>query len=201
MTTALKPLTSIHQATALGVPWIATTLARAFHDDPVFRWIYPNERRRTESLPGAFSVYAEVLQRHHETYVVDDFAGVALWVPPGEPAIADDEAEEFAQRIGEMAGREADRLFEVMELIDEHHPHTPSWFLHLLGVEPERQGRGHGGTLLSEMLERLDREGAAASLDATSPDSKRLYERYGFEATGEYGPAGGPSLWSMWRES
>lgn len=50
------------------------------------------------------------------------------------------------------------------------------------------------------MLERLDREGAAASLDATSPDSKRLYERYGFEATGEYGP-GGPSLWSMWRES
>lgn len=28
----------------------------------------------------------------------------------------------------------------------------------------------------------------------------RLYERHGFEVTGEYGPAGGPSLWSMWRE-
>lgn len=131
-------------------------------------WAYPGDHRRAEALPGVFSVYAGALRRHEETYVAQGFGGVALWVPPGKPAIADDEAGEFARRIAEAAGPEADRLFEVMELIEAHHPQSPSWFLHLLGVEPERQGRGYGGTLLTKMLERLDRDGAAASLDATS---------------------------------
>jgi hypothetical protein len=50
------------------------------------------------------------------------------------------------------------------------------------------------------MLERCDREGVSAYLDAPSPDNKRLYERHGFRAGAEYAPEGGPPFWPMWRE-
>jgi hypothetical protein len=54
--------------------------------------------------------------------------------------------------------------------------------------------------MLDHMLQRCDREGVRAYLDATSPRNKRLYERHGFRATGEFAPDGGPRLWPMWRE-
>jgi GNAT superfamily N-acetyltransferase len=69
-----------------------------------------------------------------------------------------------------------------------------------MGVEPASQGRGIGSALVADVLARCDREGSRAYLDATSPDNKRLYERHGFQAVGEYAPEDGPPLWPMWRE-
>jgi len=74
------------------------------------------------------------------------------------------------------------------------------YLLQFIGVEPAGQGRGIGSALLAHTLERCDREGARAYLDATSPDNKRLYERHGFQAGEPYALAGGPPLWPMARE-
>jgi GNAT superfamily N-acetyltransferase len=69
-----------------------------------------------------------------------------------------------------------------------------------MGVpDQERQGRGLGSELLAPVLRRCDREGVPAYLEASSVQSKRLYERHGFEARGVLAPAGGPTLWPMWR--
>ena len=128
-------------------------------------------------------------------------AGAALWAPPGQPPVPDEDAEEFGRRLEEMTPAEdAERLFALNKLIDEHHPRGSYYFLQFTGVEPARQGHGIGSALLAPMLERCDREGAPAYLDATSPDNKRLYERHGFRAGDEYAPEGGPPLWPMWRE-
>ncbi len=83
----------------------------------------------------------------------------------------------------------------------EHHPHhADHWYLMAIGVQPEAQGRGLGGVLLAHTLNQLDERGEAAYLEATSPRSRRLYERFGFEVAGEFAPDGGPPLWPMWRE-
>ena len=74
------------------------------------------------------------------------------------------------------------------------------YFLNLLAVLPERQGQGLGSALLAHTLDRCDREGVPAYLDATSEDNRRLYERHGFEAGAPYAPAGGPPLYPMWRD-
>lgn len=39
-----------------------------------------------------------------------------------------------------------------------------------------------------------------AYLEATSPLNRRLYERHGFEVTGEIQLPNGPAMWPMWRE-
>ncbi len=192
--------TQICKPSAADVPRIGTTLARAFFDDPVFRWTFPDDRRRRELLPPFFSLFAETLQRHDEIYVAGEAAGAALWVPPGQAPMPEEEAEEFGRRLEEMAGVDAERAFTISKLIDEHHPPGAYYFLQFMGVEPRSQGHGIGSALLARMLERCDREGARAYLDATSPHNKRLYERHGFRASSRYAPAGGPPLWSMWRE-
>ncbi len=200
ITTHTADATQIGKATAGDVPGIASTLARAFFEDPVFRWAYPNDDRRREVLPGIFTPFAEAFQRHDETYVADHIGGTALWAPPGQAPVDDEHADEFNQRLERAAGADGERMFKVAELIDEHHPHGSYYYLQLLAVEPDSQGRGIGSALLEHMLERCDREGARAYLDATSPRNKRLYERHGFRATGQFAPDGGPPLWAMWRE-
>jgi len=192
--------TDIRKASAGDVSRVATTLARAFYDDPVFRWMYRDDARRREQLPRFFSLFAEVLQRHDETYVAADGSGTALWVPPGQPPVPDEQAAHLDRRLDELSGPDAGRVAEMMTLVDQHHPHGSYSFLFFLGVEPASQGQGTGSALLAQTLERCDRDGTLAYLDATSPRSKRLYERHGFRAGDPYAPEGGPPLWPMWRE-
>jgi GNAT superfamily N-acetyltransferase len=66
---------------------------------------------------------------------------------------------------------------------------------------PGRQSQGLGGALLASALERCDREGVAAYLEASSARSRGLYERLGFAFTGRtVDLPEGPQLWPMWRE-
>jgi ribosomal protein S18 acetylase RimI-like enzyme len=192
--------TRIQKATGADLPRIATTLARAFFDDPVFRWTCPDEQRRRRLLPAFFALIAETLQRHDEIHLSADATGAALWAPPGQPPVSDEQADALGRRLEQIAGVDAERIFAISKLIDEHHPPGSYYFLQFIGVEPTGQGRGTGSALLAQMLERCDQEGARAYLDATSEHNKRLYERHGFLAGAPYAPDGGPLLWPMWRE-
>src|SRR5262249_12337456 len=100
----------------------------------------------------------------------------------------------------EIAGSDSERLVEVARLIDEHHPPGTYYYLQFLGVVPERQGQGVGSAMLSHVLERSDREGVPAFLDATSSRNRAFYERHGFATTNELTIAGGPMLWQMHRQ-
>lgn len=191
---------TISRAEATDVSTINGVLAQAFQDDPVFRWIVPDDRARQGALPGVFGAFTEVYVDHGETYVADGEAGAALWVPPGVEPFTEEQGESFGQRMVELLGPEAERGFELNQLLEEHHPQDPCWYLQFVGVSPEHQGRGLGSRLLSTVLGRADADGSAAYLEATRPDNRRLYERHGFDTVGELRPTQGPPLWPMWRE-
>ncbi|GIG66758.1 GNAT family N-acetyltransferase [Phytomonospora endophytica] len=61
-------------------------------------------------------------------------------------------------------------------------PAGNGWLLEHFYLAPEVQGRGLGGSVLRELLERTDAEGAPVRLNVLqgSP-ARRLYERHGFE--------------------
>jgi ribosomal protein S18 acetylase RimI-like enzyme len=179
---------------------IAAPLADAFFDDPVFAWITPDEARRRPQLSSFFRLFAETLVVYGESYLAPGGDGSAIWVPPRQPPVPDASADAFVEQLALIAGPDGERLFEAMELVDEHHPHGSFYFLQFVGVVSGKQGRGIGSALLSQMLERCDREGVPAYLDATSPRNKALYERHAFRVVGEFAPIGGPTFWQMWRE-
>ena len=98
-----------------------------------------------------------------------------------------------------MLGIDAPRLFAVDEVMAEHHPHTPCFYLQLVGVDPDWQGHGIGWRCCA-VLDRCDREGVPAYLEATSPHNRRLYERHGFHTQTTLQIPGGPPMRGMWRE-
>ena len=182
------------------VPILSWVLARAFHDDPVLAWMVSDPIERRARLPLLFAAYAEVFLDHGETYRAGEGLGAALWAPPGADPIPEHCRERFEERMGTILGADADRAAELDALLEGHHPEEPCFFLQLVGVVPEQQGRGLGGRLLTTVLERCDATGIPAYLEATGPDNRRLYERHGFCTIGQITVPRGPTLWPMWRD-
>jgi GNAT superfamily N-acetyltransferase len=181
---------------------VANTLSRAFQDDPVFRWIVPDDEARQSANDAFFALVVDAFWPHGEVHIAERGAGSALWLPPGVELVPESEGDAFGERVVATVGDEADagRMASMLTLLDEHHPHEPAWFLNFLGVRPVFQGCGLGSAMLAAVLDRADRNGEAAYLDATSPDSRRLYERHGFEVIRVLQVDDSPPLWSMWRD-
>jgi ribosomal protein S18 acetylase RimI-like enzyme len=187
------------KAHPLDLPRVAGTLSRAFFDDPAYEWAIPHPARRRAILPGLFALFAAVLARHDEIYVSDHATGAALWVPPGHSAMHQSDADEFGQRMDDLVGVYRMRMDEISAAVDPLHPRVPHYYLNFLAVDPVHQGQGIGSALIAPMLERCDREGVPAYLEASNFGNVRFYERHGFVLARELVVPEGPTLYAMWR--
>ncbi len=192
--TASPPALRPRKATARDLPDIADTLALAFYDDPVVSWIIEDGPRRRQLLPGFFAAIAESYLAYDETYSVDEGVAAAVWAPPD----ANDD-EQLPAVLGSVVKENADRLFEILGLMEQKHPVEPHHYLFLLGTRPEWQARGLGSSLIAPVLQMCDRDRVPAYLEATSDRNKQLYMRHGFDVTDEIALPGGPTMWPMWR--
>lgn len=181
----------------------AEALALAFADDPCWAHLLPDDASRAERLLVYFSAEIEALvPDYREVWLTEDGAGAAVWAPPGRWRVPLSATLGEARKLtGVFRARTLLGLWTQLRL-ERHHPKSPRhWYLHYLGVEPRRQGRGLGGALLAPVLERCDRERSPAHLEASTDRSRMLYERNGFELTEVFPmPAGGPPIREMWRE-
>ena len=92
-----------------------------------------------------------------------------------------------------------DDLLATFEKMDEWNPDEPHWYLPLIGVEPNAQGRGLGGALMRHAVARCDQEDAVAYLESSNPRNISLYERHGFEVMGEIQVGSAPRVTPMVR--
>jgi Acetyltransferases len=189
----------VRRAAGHDLPTMVETLTEAFLDDPFVTWWMPDPDRRRHLLPAFFEIIVDVHHAYDELYVTDPVAAAAVWVPPGcQPT--EEQAEQVVGVVVDAIEETAERLLCALQLMGEHHPEDPHAYLFFLATRRQWQSRGLGSALLREVLDRCDREGAPAYLEATSPANLRLYLRHGFEVTAEIPLPDGPSLWPMWRE-
>lgn len=188
-------------STEADLPVLTATIADAFHADPTMLWIVPDEARRRAVGPAMFRPLVAGIQRLGETWLTEDGAGAALWIPPGHVVPAPEDAEAFEQALADvLAPAELERLGALVAVMDANLPTEPHAHLNLFGTLPSRQGQGIGSALLEAVLPRFDEEGVAAYLEATTDRNRRLYERHGFVHWNDITPVGGPPLRRMWRE-
>ena len=200
--TTMTP-TGVRRASVEHAPALAGTLARAFVDDPVSAWFLPREDDRERRLRRAYEqvFLRRIALRHEATFSVDDHAGVAMWMPPGQAHLGALDQLRVLPAMAAALGRNLPRGLRGMSAIDAVHPHEPHWYLWMLGVAPERQGQGLGSRLIAEVLDRCDADRVPAYLEASTPRNRALYLRHGFEDAGELRlPGDGPQMWPMWRE-
>jgi GNAT superfamily N-acetyltransferase len=185
------------------VPSVALSLARAFEDDPVMSWCLRRDSLRLGQLERGFTFYLhKIWLRHEECYATEGLFGAALWLPPGKWQLPVTEQLRLLPGLATFSGRALGRFLRIFRLMEHHHPGEPEhYYLAVLGVVPELQGRGFGTALMGPVLKRCDRERVPAYLEASSSRSRALYERNGFEVVEELRlPRDGPPLWPMWRE-
>lgn len=93
------------------------------------------------------------------------------------------------------------RLLRLDDFLRTHHPRAPHFFLAVLGVEPDLQGRQLGSALLQTLSARADAAGLPCYLETDREPAKRLYMRHGYEVVGEHDLAnlGGVRFWRMQR--
>ena len=182
---------------------LARALAHAFFDDPHAIWTLRAHDRRLERLDRGFSVGLQKLfLAQEECYTTAGVVGGAIWMRPGQTRIGMlDQLRLVPSMIGAY-GRDIVPMARLMMLLDSMHPHEREhWYLPFVGVIPDWQGRGIGGSLMQPVLARCDADGMPAYLEATTERNRALYERNGFEVTEEYRLWGdGPVGWKMWRE-
>lgn len=181
---------------------VAAMLARAFDDDPVANYLMPSARRRPPGLRAFFGTQmAKDLLPHGGVYTTDDRSGAALWAPPDKPALPLSRALLNAlPTLPYVAGRNFLRSVRFLAHIEAIHPKEPHWYLATLGTEPSRQGHGIGSAVLAPVLRRCDLDGVRAYLKSSKERNIPFYRRHGFEVTGEVNLAGGPQVWTMWRD-
>jgi GNAT superfamily N-acetyltransferase len=184
---------------------LARTLGRAFLADPVMAWVLPDDNRRAKALPRLFAA----MTRHH--FLAGggaevarrgaDVGAAALWDPPGRwRHTRREELRMMPWFLLAMRGGGGVRGQQMTELMKEHHPEEPHWYLAVIGSDPSVRGGGFGQALMRSRLDRVDAEHAPAYLESSNPDNIPYYQRFGFEVTGELRlPDGGPSLVPMWR--
>lgn len=194
--------TVIEQARPSDEDRVTTILARAFDDDPMFRFLVPGEGRRRALRRLFRTIVRQLAMPHGEVQVTTTSDATAVWQPPGtEPIGPRQQLRLLPEMIAAVGLRGLPRLLGTMNLMEAHHPRQPHFYLMLLGVAPDRRGRGIGSTLLREVLDRCDRDGVPVYLEASSPRNVPLYERHGFAVSAQLElPGGGPPFWPMWRE-
>ncbi|MGW7607689.1 GNAT family N-acetyltransferase [Streptomyces sp. NPDC054766] len=186
---------------------VVRLLDTAFQDDPVSNWVFPDPAHRRATHPKLMAAFTDVVLAEGRIDLAEDGSACALWlsVPAGNH---EGEGEtEGADEDGPAQLRAAvDPGNERVELIgrltaDIHPEGRAHAYLWMIGVAPERQGEGLGGALIESVLDRCDREGLAAYLEASNARSRALYERLGFVLTGRpLDLPEGPQMWPMWRE-
>jgi ribosomal protein S18 acetylase RimI-like enzyme len=177
---------------------LASVLVRAFADDPVIRWVFPDDE---EARRLYFRTNLELGDPHGTILTVDSRLGCAIWAPPGEWRVSLWTQFLLVPRIIRMLGvRRFQRGMMVFDRLQKEHQEGPHYYLGVLGVDPTCQGRGLGSALVSAGLELADGAGVGAYLETSNPKNLPLYRRHGFEVTRsfEFAP-GGPSCWLMWR--
>lgn len=183
---------------------VTALLARAFQDDPLLAFAFPDTARRARSLPRLIGLNVSYAVRYGEVYATPGMEGAALWLPPGSSHVSVG----GMLRVGALAAPltvrwAALRRLAALEAQTERrhrlHAPMPHWYLSQIGVEPALQGHGFGGKLLAPLLERMDAEGMPCYLETGKERNVVLYQRYGFAVVARRDLGSGLRVWAMLR--
>ncbi len=188
---------------------LCDALARALANDPFVRFIYSNPRQREEVLPGFLANFVNscVNDGHIDVLLLEtgEVIGGALWMGPGNTMIAPitfiwrmvtggtlgAAVKLGMKRLNQMAryGEEVERIHRLTPI--------PHYYLSVLGIVPEFQGRGLGAMLLAPTIEQARKESLSLFAESTNPNNLTFYERRGFQRFHDGNPASGPPFFAL----
>ncbi|MBN2149613.1 MAG: GNAT family N-acetyltransferase [Anaerolineales bacterium] len=184
---------------------LASLLARAFFDDPLYCYAFPDASLRRARAAWDLGKLALYGMHFGQVLASPALSGCVVALPPGET----DFSEERMGLVGMLdaaahIGLEGEkRLMTFVNETERYHAEVapqPHWYLLLLGVDPAAQRQGIGSALLKAILVQADTGGFPVYLETTKAGNLPFYQRHGFIVRAEAPlPDGGVDVWYMVR--
>ena len=116
--------------------------------------------------------------------------GIAVWVLPQSDEVQ--ERERLRKRaylhgvLGPVGCENYARIVDFMSARARTVVGNDSWYLSIVAVAPQAQGRGLGASLLAPTLAEADAASVVCYLETFNPRSLHFYERLGFVTRAEF---------------
>lgn len=186
---------------------VASVLAQAFLDDPVWVATGPSHRRhRALANRAAFWGICQASHRHgaririaHPPGTRRPVLGATVAFEPGTWPIPDSAGIwelGWALVAGPGPLRRGLRDDRAMRAAHIEHPHMYLWFI---GVDPASHGEGVGRALMAELHADSDRLGLPTYLETGTAANVGFYRALGYEPRGEIHLPSGPRMWKLER--
>lgn len=186
---------------------VAEGLGRAFQEDPLQTYVFPDPTERAARSPGHFTpILRYGLQFGEVLTTTRPSDGAAVWLGPDAWEVTPERAaaaglDDLPTIMGVAA---AERFFSVLAAVDPyHHRDVPAahWYVMVVGVSPEAQGQGLGRALLQPIIDRADTAGQPCYLETAQPKNVAFYEHLGFrQVVDTVEPSSGLRLWTFRRD-
>jgi GNAT superfamily N-acetyltransferase len=190
-------------------PRAARCLAAALENDPFYHAITvdfaasPSERRTVLASYFEYSI-VEGQQSGYST-IPDEAFGAAVWTKP-QPAEKSDPAQAaklafVSGLLGETGLRNYHSIIAGMTAHAEAFIPQNAWYLSILGVCPDVQGKGMGAALLNPVLSLADAGAVPCYVEAFNPRTLNFYRRIGFSnEQSHHDPVTGQDYWILLRQ-
>lgn len=162
-------------------------LGKAFQEDPIWKAILKDE---PEKFSLIFGVPLKYTFRYGIVYgTTPDLEGIAVWLHSNYMdmnffRLIRSGAFTSALKLGSKIGKLIRDVFEKIVEDRQSHMKGSYFYLYVLGVAPEHQGKGLGSKLVNLMLEKLPPD-LPVYLETETERNVRLYERLGFKVLKE----------------
>jgi GNAT superfamily N-acetyltransferase len=194
----------VQRLTHADEPEAVAALAAAFADYPLLVLLCPDAKRRPRVVEAFCRYLFRMSVRCDGAFGTADRAAVVCSWPPGSEwpswwRTVRAGGPSLAWRMGWRATRLMTRLEREFDAARAKHAPGPHWYVPLLGVRPDAQGKGLSRAVLRPVFEGADRDRAPVYLETATESNVVIYRRFGFELRGRRELTGGLANWELVR--
>ena len=180
-------LNNIFQFNKSNIDLAGKVCTKAYFEDPLFCWFFPEISKRREYLSVLFNITFRYSQKYGEVYATSsNIEGVASWLPYDKSSIS------FTQMIRfgflNLILNAGIKNLKKMKLYDKfckkkhtQHANFPHYYLYNIAVDPIYQGKGYASKLLRPMLAKLDEQNLPCYLETQIEKNVSIYQHFEFE--------------------
>ena len=164
---------------------ISSVLSKAFNHDPLFCYLIPNSNQRLKTLNHYFQHVIKYGLHYGEVYSSPNLEGISVWLPPKSSSHTRWRAIKTGALILPVKVKWKyltlqNKIYKFTDNLHKNFAPYPHWYLTLIGVGPNHQGKGFGQQLLSTTINRIDLERKPIYLETNKEKNVEIFKRFGF---------------------
>ena len=193
-------------STPLRVASARRTLASAFVDDPMMKWIFRDVAQPDQAVAAWLGLFVEAFAVAGTVDVLPDDDGrpvaIAMWRLDATPLAYPEMPSLGGLMVAFLGGVRAHEVGTGLAAFASNKPQPPFHYLQFLAVDPQAQGRGLGRRLVLHGQRRAAVAGRGVYLESTNPRNLAFYSSLGFVTLGEFTlQPDGPPAFGLWWEA